>query len=148
MHGIGSTRESEGEEVIELHTGETVAEVVLARLNLATTPVCPPMLPGAKLCVARDGALTLVAAAAPGLNDLPTIGRAMTWAVENRNLLKMALTQYRVSETADVQLHLLVSRADAGADALRPLLSTGRVTVQTYRRLTWAGRCGVLLEAA
>ncbi len=72
----------------------------------------------------------------------------MTWATENRRLLRMALAQYRLDESADVSLHLLVSRADANADALRPLLSTGRVSVQTYRRLTWGGRSGVLLEAA
>ena len=67
---------------------------------------------------------------------------------ENRRLLRMALSQYRLDESAEVLLHLLVSRADANADALRPLMSTGRVTVQAYRRLTWGGRAGLLLEAA
>lgn len=136
------------DEVIDLPAGDSVADVVLARLDLAETAVSPPMLATAKLCVSRDGAIVLVAAASPGLEDLPTIGRAMTWATENRLLLRMALAQYRVDDSADVLLHLLVSRADVNADALRPLMSTGRVTIQAYRRLTWGGRCGLLLEAA
>jgi hypothetical protein len=136
------------DEVIDLPAGGSVADVVLGRLDVVMTPVYPPMLPDARLCVSRAGQVVLVAAASPGLGDLPTIGRAMTWATENRRLLRMALAQYRLDESADVSLHLLVSRADANADALRPLLSTGRVSVQTYRRLTWGGRSGVLLEAA
>lgn len=145
---IGPAQPAMGDEVIDLPAGDSVADVVLARLDLAQTAVSPPMLATAKLCVSRDGAIVLVAAASPGLEDLPTIGRAMTWATENRVLLRMALAQYRVDASADVLLHLLVSRADVNADALRPLMSTGRVTVQAYRRLTWGGRCGLLLEAA
>ena len=60
----------------------------------------------------------------------------------------MALTQYRLDESRDVQLHLLVSRADVNAETLRPLMATGHVTVQAYRRLNWGGRSGLLLEAA
>jgi hypothetical protein len=141
-------RASVDDEVIDLPIGETVADVVLSRLDLVLTPVAPPMLTEARLCVSRTGAVVLVAAASPGLTDLPTIGRAMAWAAENRPLLRMALAQYRLDESAEVSLHLLVSRADANADALRPLLSTGRVTAQAYRRLTWGGKSGLLLEAA
>jgi hypothetical protein len=141
-------RSAASDEVIDLPAGETVADVVLGRLDLVLTPVAPPMLPEARLCVSRDGAVVLVAVASPGLGDLPTIGQAMTWATENRRLLRMALSQYRLNESAEVLLHLLVSRADANAEALRPLLSTGRVTAQAYRSLTWGGRSGLLLEAA
>jgi hypothetical protein len=141
-------RAASHDEVIDLPAGETVADVVLGRLDLVLTPIAPPMLADSRLCVSRDGAVVLVAAASPGLGDLPAIGQAMTWATENRRLLRMALSQYRLDESAEVLLHLLVSRADANADALRPLMSTGRVTVQAYRRLTWGGRAGLLLEAA
>lgn len=140
-------RVTTSDEVIDLPAGSGVADVVLDRLEVVTTPIVPPMLPGGKLCVDREGGLMLIAAASPGLNDLGVIGRAMTWVAESRQLLTMALAQYRLS-SADVRLHLLVSHADADADALRPLLGTGRVSVQRYRRLTWGGRCGVLLEAA
>lgn len=141
-------RARDEDEVIELPAGGSVADVVLSRLEVVMTPVYPPMLPAARLCVSRDGGVVLVAAAAPGLTDLGLIGRAMTWATENRLLLRMALSQYRLDDAADVSLHLLVSHADVNADALRPLMTTGRVTVQTYRRLTWGGRSGLLLEAA
>ena len=136
------------DDVIDLPPDGNVAGVVVGRLGLAATPVSVPGLSGSRLCVGRDGAITLVTAAASGLTDLGQIGRSMTWAVENRQLLGMALSQYRLDATADVRLHLLVGHADARADALRPLLGTGRVTVQTYRKLTWGGRIGVLLEAA
>ena len=136
------------DDVIDLPAGRSVAGAVSLRLSLAETPIAPPMLAGSSLCISREGGIVLVAAAAPGLEDLPTIGRALTWASENRGLLRMALTQFRVDESPDVRLHLLVSRADVSADTLRPLMSTGRVTVQAYRRLSWGGRSGLLLEAA
>ena len=136
------------DEVIDLGPDGDVASVVLGRLGLAATPVDVPAMPGVRLCVSREGRLTLVAAAAPGLGDLGQIGRSVAWAADNRSLLSMALAQYRLDSSADVRLHLLVGHDDAGAEALRPLLGASRVTVQTYRKLTWGGRAGVLLEAA
>ena len=136
------------DDVIDLPAGGSVSGAVSLRLGFAQTPIAPPMLMSASLCVSREGAVVVVAAAAPGLEDLPMIGRALTWATENRLLLRMALTQYRVDDSREVLLHLLVSRADVNADALRPLMVTGRVTVQAYRQLNWGGRSGLLLEAA
>ena len=136
------------DEVIDLPADGAIAGVVVERLGLAATPVAVPGLPNSRLCVSRDGALTVVTAAAPGLSDLGQIGRSLAWAAENRQLLGMALSQYRLDAGAEVRLHLLVGHADARAGALRPLLGTGRVSVQTYRKLTWGGRIGVLLEAA
>ena len=139
---------SDCEEVFDLPSDGDIAGAVVARLGLAATPVNVPSSPATRLCVSREGALTLVAAAAPGLSDLGGIGRSLAWAADNRELLGMALSQYRLDATADVRLHLLVAGADASAEAIRPLLGSARVTVQRYRRLTWAGRSGVLLEAA
>ena len=136
------------DEVLDLPLGASVADAVLTRMGVAATPLVPPMLAGGRLCVDRSGELLLVAAAAPGLTDLPSIGRAVTWANDNAQLIGMALAQYRLAQNGTVGLHLLVSRADANAEALRPLMGTGRVSVQSYRRLTWGGRCGVLLDAA
>ena len=46
------------------------------------------------------------------------------------------------------QLSLLVDRADAGAATLEPMLQSGNVTIETYRKLKWGGKTGLLLEAA
>ena len=45
-------------------------------------------------------------------------------------------------------LRLLVDHSDLSADALQPVLQSGSVTVQSYRKLRWGGRTGLLLDAA
>ena len=37
---------------------------------------------------------------------------------------------------------------DLSADLLQPVLQSDHVTVQSYRKLRWGGRTGLLLEAA
>ncbi len=140
---------SEEEDVIDFPAGANVADVAVARdRSLAATPITPPMLPGGRLAVTTDGGLILVVAAQPGLADLAKIGEAMAWVTQNRQILSMALGQFRLSEHVAVKVRLLVAHADAGADALRPLLGTGDVTTLAYRRLRWGGREGLLLDAA
>ena len=140
------------EEVIDLPPGSGTAGVVEAAArasgDLAMTPVCPPMLPGARLAVDRQGRAVLLAAAEPGLAQLSKLGRAMAWVAENRQLLAMALQQYRLAGDGGVAVRLYVAHADANAGELRPLLGSAEVSVRTYRRLRWAGREGVLLDAA
>ena len=142
----------EVEEVIDLPPGSGTAGVVEAAArssgDLAITPVCPPMLPAAKLAVDREGRAVLLAAAEPGLAELSKLGRAMAWVAENRQLLAMALQQYRLANDGGVAVRLYVAHADANAGELRPLLGSAEVSVRTYRRLRWAGREGVLLDAA
>ncbi len=67
---------------------------------------------------------------------------------ENRPLLGMALPQFAIDAAAAPRLRLVVDRADAGADLLLPMSENANVTVQTYRKLRWGGRVGLLLEAA
>jgi hypothetical protein len=60
----------------------------------------------------------------------------------------MALPQFSIDTLALPCLRLLVDRADLSADLLQPMLESGNVTVQTYRKLKWGGKTGLLLEAA
>jgi hypothetical protein len=137
------------DDVIDLPAGAEVVDVALSRSSdLATTPVVPPMLSAGRLAVAADGALVLVVAAAPGLVDLAKVGEAMAWATQNRQLLTMALNQYRISGDTPVRVRLLVAHSDAGADALRPIMGSSDVSVVAYRRLRWGNREGLLLDAA
>ncbi|MEM1013529.1 MAG: hypothetical protein AAGI46_15070 [Planctomycetota bacterium] len=146
---VEPTATSDEEDVIDFPSGANVTDLAIARdRSLAATPVTPPMLPNARLAVANDGGLMLVAAAQPGLSDLAKVGEAMAWVSQNRQLLAMALGQFRLNEHVPVKVRLLVAHADAGADALRPLLGTGDVTICAYRRLRWGGREGLLLDAA
>jgi hypothetical protein len=141
------------DEVIDLPAGAGAGAVVEAALHRAAgeqavTPLSPPMLPHAKLAVRRDGGLLLVAAVEPGLRDLSAVGRALDWLSENRQLVTMALSQFRLDGDADVAVRLYVSHADADASDLKSLLGNADVSIRTYRRLRWGDRTGVLLEAA
>jgi hypothetical protein len=42
----------------------------------------------------------------------------------------------------------LIDQHDTAAETLQPMLRTGNVTVQTYRKLRWGGKTGLLLQAA
>ena len=42
----------------------------------------------------------------------------------------------------------LVDHADLSADLLQPLLQSAQVKVQSYRKLKWGGKTGLLLDAA
>ncbi|HEX8322373.1 MAG TPA: hypothetical protein VF595_00545 [Tepidisphaeraceae bacterium] len=122
--------------------------VVLGGSEWAESPVRPPMMPEAVVAVARDRRLTLLAVARPGLSDLRAIAAAFRWMDENRTLIAMALPQFNVDSHAAPRLHVLIDHVDAAADALHPLLAAGSVSVAAYRRVHWAGKTGLLLEAA
>ncbi len=96
----------------------------------------------------RDRRIVLVAVARQGLAELPSISYAFRWLLENRGLIGMALPQLSIDVQQSPQLRLLVDQADSSASTLKPILQTGQVTVQTYRKLRWSGRRGLLLEAA
>jgi hypothetical protein len=116
--------------------------------GLVPCPIKPPMCPEASLAVTRDRQLLLVAAASQGLSDLRLIGRAYQWLIENRPLVAMALPQFNIDAHRLPRLELLVDHADLSADILQPLLASGNVLVRAYRKLRWAGKTGLLLEAA
>jgi hypothetical protein len=116
--------------------------------QLVECPIVPPMCDKARLAVGRDRRIVLIGEAGHGLTDLRAIGRAYQWLVENRNLIAMAVPQLSIDAHQMPQLSLLVDRADAGAATLEPMLQSGNVTIETYRKLKWGGKTGLLLEAA
>ena len=64
-------------------------------------------------------------------------------------LISMAMPQLQIDPHQMPHLRLLVDRAlTSSATTLQPLLQTGHVTVQTYRKLRWGPKTGLLLEAA
>lgn len=141
-------------DVLDLPGPDAPAEAILSAIlrdpaaGLVECPVRAPMCPDARLAVGRDRGMALLAVARQGLGELRAIGRAYQWLLENRALISMAVPQFAIDAARPVRLRLLVDQADLSAEALRPLLQTGHVTVQAYRRLRWGGKSGLLLEAA
>lgn len=111
-------------------------------------PIHPPMCPEALLAVGRDQRLMLLAAAGRGLGQLLSIGEALRWMAENTELIRMALPQLAIDSAAAPCVRVLVDHNDLSADVLQPLLQSGTVVVQAYRRVKWAGKMGLVLEAA
>jgi len=138
------------DDVIDLAGDEAVLSAILRHRSgeLVECPIVPPMCDKAKLAVGRDRRIVLVGEAGHGLTDLRAIGRAYQWLVENRNLIAMAVPQMAIDAHQMPQLSLLVDRADAGAATLEPMLQSDNVTIETYRKLKWGGKTGLLLEAA
>jgi len=141
-------------EVLDLASDQADDQSVLAAIfngagaDLIECPVRAPMCPAARLAVTRDRGLTLLAVAGKGLTDLRAIAQAYRWLVENRALIGMALPQFAIDGLRHPRLRLLVDHADAGAATLAPMLESNTVSVQAYRKLRWAGKTGLLLEAA
>jgi len=153
---IAQPMESAGEEteVTELPAGQDGEAGVLAAvlsqasLGLVASPVKAPAAPQAVLAIGRDRRLVLLAVARQGLSELKALGQAYRWVIENRPLIAMALPQFAIDAHAMPALRLLVDRRDLSAEQLQPLLQTGNVIVQTYRKLRWGPKTGLLLEAA
>lgn len=142
------------EEVVELTDGAASAEAILSavlRQNNGSYVECPvraPMCGEVRLAVGRDRGIVLFAVAREGLGELRSIGQALRWAGENRALLGMALPQFAIDTNQSPRLRLLVDQSDLSADLLQPVLQSEHVTVQSYRKLRWGGRTGLLLDAA
>ena len=139
------------DEIIDLPAGTSILAAVLkAGTQLLATPIAPPMCPGATIAVDRDRALVLVAQAGDGLAGVDAIAAAVRWLDESKQLVAMAMPQLAIDASLATRVLLLVDQADRAAIAVRPLFagSDGRVSVRSYRRLRWAGRVGLLLEAA
>jgi hypothetical protein len=142
------------QEVVDLAEGGDPSEAVLSailRQNNGAYVECPvraPMCEGVRLAVGRDRGMVLFAVAREGLGDLRSIGQALRWVNENRTLLGMALPQFAIDANQSPRLRLLVDQSDLSADLLQPVLQSDYVTVQSYRKLRWGGRTGLLLDAA
>jgi hypothetical protein len=141
-------------DVIDLTDGvEGSASIITAIIRnaageLIECPVRPPMCPDARLTIDRDRQLVLLAVAGEGLSDLRSIAQAYRWLMENRALVAMALPQFAIDAMRAPRLRLLVDHADVSAELLQPMLQSGNVTVQAYRKIRWGAKLGLLLEAA
>ena len=139
------------EEVIDLPASSagSVVEAVLKH-SLAELVECPvkPPTSEARLAVGRDRRLVLVAVAQHGLTELRAIAQAYRWVAENRALLAMAMPQFAIDVQQMPVLRLLVDQSDSTAEVLRPLFQVNTCSVQTYRRVRWGERTGLLLNAA
>jgi hypothetical protein len=141
------------DDVIDLIGGDDETSVLTSVLRhdagrYVECPIAPPMRATARLAVGRDHRLVMLSVARQGLADLRAIGLAYRWLVENRALIAMAVPQLAIDAHAMPHLNLLVDQHDLGADILQPLLGATHVTLQSYRKLRWAGRTGLLLQAA
>jgi hypothetical protein len=142
------------DDVIDLPEGAATPSAIVGAVlrgesnQLIECPVKPPMCPDATLAVSRDHRLTLVAVARQGLSDLRAIAQGYQWLIQNRGLVAMAVPQFSIDAHQLPRLELLIDQADLSAEILQPLLQSGNVTVMAYRKLRWAGRTGLLLNAA
>jgi hypothetical protein len=141
-------------EVIDLPDGPDAHAAVLSSVLKSSTgelvecPITPPGVSDVRLAVSRDHRVLLLAAATQGLSELGSIGRAYRWLIENRALIAMALPQLSIDAHQMPALRLLVDHADLNADVLQSILQNGAVTVQSYRKVRWGPKLGLLLEAA
>jgi hypothetical protein len=143
-------------EVLDLPTEDASPEQIVSAVLKQTgggaamleCPVRPPMCAEARLAVTRERGVVLLAVAKRGLSELNSIGQAYRWLVENRSLIGMAVPQLAIDAGQAPQLRLLVEQCDAGAEVLQPMLARDHVAVQSYRRVKWGGKAGLLLEAA
>jgi hypothetical protein len=142
------------DEVIELPgdaqdlSGIVAAVLRRPEIGVVECPVAVPGCPTGRLTVMRDRSLALVAVASRGLTELRSIGRAFQWMLENRALIAMAIPQFAIDTNKTPTIILLVDQADISGELLRPLMQAEHVKVRAYRTLRWAGRSGLLLEAA
>jgi hypothetical protein len=145
---------TEPSDVIELPDGDDAAEAVLQSImrsagsEMIECPVAPPGASEARLAVTRDRRLMLVAVAHHGLSNIASISQSYRWLIENRSLIGMALPQMTIDTRQLPLLRLLVDHADLRAESLQGIVQIGSVTVQSYRKLRWGERRGLLLEAA
>jgi hypothetical protein len=142
-------------EIVDLTSTDAGAEEIVSAVlkqdgggAMLECPVRPPMCAESRLAVTRDRGVVLLAVAKRGLSELSAIGQAYRWLIENRALIGMAVPQLAIDAQQAPRLRLLVDECDAGAEVLRPMLTGNDVTVQSYRRVKWGGKAGLLLAAA
>lgn len=136
-------------DVIDLPDGVSVLSAIMQQGHtLLATPIQIPMCPGATVAVDRDRTLVLVAQLGTGLNGLNAIASGIRWLEQSKQLVAMAMPQLAINIDAQPRVHMLIDHNDRTAEALKPLLGNDRITIQTYRKLKWGGRTGLLLEAA
>lgn len=139
----------EAGEVIELPEGASILAAVLkSGTQLLATPITAPMCSGATVAVDRDRGLVLVAQAGTGLSGMESIAAAVAWLDSSKQLIAMAMPQLSIDVSVPTKVQLLIDHNDRAAEGIRPLLGNSRITIRSYRKLRWAGRTGLLLDAA
>lgn len=152
MHDSSSS--SSASDIIDLDGSEDGTAAIITAIvrhaagELIECPVRPPMCADAHLTIDRDRQLVLLAVAGEGLRELRGIAQAYRWLTENRALVAMALPQFAIDALRLPRLRLLVDHADVSAELLQPMLQSGNITVQAYRKIRWGEKLGLLLEAA
>jgi hypothetical protein len=111
-------------------------------------PIHPPMCPEALLAVGRDQRLMLLTVAGRGMERLASVASALRWMSENSELIRMALPQLSIDAEAVPAVTLLVDHNDLSAEVLQPMMQSGTVNIQAYRKVKWGVKTGLLLEAA
>jgi hypothetical protein len=131
-------------------TPEAVVNLILKQTpgGAIECPVRAPMCAASRLTVTREKTLELFASTERGLGNLRGIAQAYRWLTENRSLIAMAMPQFAIDATRLPRLRLIVDQADMTAGLLEPMLQNAQITVQTFRRLRWGAKTGLLLEAA
>jgi hypothetical protein len=136
-------------DVIDLPEGVSVLSAVMRQGgDLLATPLSAPMCPGATVAVGRDRGVVLVAQAGTGLSGMDAIAAAIRWLDDSKQLIAMAMPQLSIEASIPSRVYLLIDHADHTADGIKPLLGNSRITIRSYRKLRWAGRTGLLLDAA
>ncbi len=136
-------------EVIDLPEGASILAAVLkSGTQLLATPITAPMCAGATVTVGRDRGLVLVAQAGSGLSGMESIAAAVAWLDASKQLIAMAMPQLSIDASVPTKVQLLIDHNDRAAEGIRPLLGNSRITIRSYRKLRWAGRTGLLLDAA
>ncbi|MGC4030219.1 MAG: hypothetical protein QM754_00525 [Tepidisphaeraceae bacterium] len=129
-------------------TPASMLQAILGTGQWTESAVKAPMMPEAVVAVSRERHLTLLAVSRPGLGDLRQIAAAYRWMSENRQLIAMALPQFSLDLAAEPKLHVLVDSNDVDAANAHPMLAMAAVTVAACRRVRFAGRMALLLDAA
>jgi hypothetical protein len=122
-----------------------LAAIVSRQTDYVGSSIAAPACPQSRVAVDREGRLTLLALADGGLPELRAIGEAYRWLNENRALIRLALPQMNIDAGAMPRLTLFADQSCAAN--LTPIFQ-GNVTIQTYRRIRWGEKTGLLLEAA
>ena len=118
FNNVASSVDASGE-VIELPDGVSVLSAFLRGNNaLLTTPIAPPMCPGATVAVGRDRGLVLVAQAGTNLAGMDAIAAAVRWLDDSKQLIAMAMPQLTIDAARPTMVQLLIDHADRSAEGL------------------------------
>lgn len=145
---LTETGDDDASEVIELTgTGEgaMLDSIVRSLGDLSLCDLENPRLPSARVAVTSEGRLVLLSLAA-NTQDLAAVGQGLAWLRENATLIARACKPMEIIAALLPEARLFAT--PDSAEGLARLVVGTAVKVQAYRTVKWAGRRGLLLEAA